>query len=71
MYALIVQYKDPCGTIFIIKTWTTASGVVKMEQMAKIETMSSSFTTFASTILKGNGEQYVEDHITIVTQDVS
>ena len=69
MYALLAQYKDAMGTIFIIKLWTTASGKVELKVMSKVETLSRTFTTFVSLILPANGAEFVEDHIALVTAD--
>ena len=69
MYALLAQYKDAMGTIFIIKMWTTASGKFEMKVMSKVQTLNRTFTTFVSLVLPANGVEFVEDHIAIVTPD--
>ena len=51
MYAIIVQFKDDKGSIIIIKMWKGANGKYQMKKVSVIETLSVSFTTFASTVL--------------------
>ena len=69
MYALMAQYKDAMGTIFIIKVWTAASGKFEMKVMSKVQTLSRTFTTFVSLILPANGAEFIEEHIALVTAD--
>ena len=44
LYAVLVQYKDINGTIFLVKIWRTPDGKVEIKAMAKVETMVQSFT---------------------------
>jgi hypothetical protein len=50
MIAILVQYKDPQGTIFIMKP-PDPKKEFAMEVVFKVETLVQSFTTFASTVI--------------------
>ena len=50
MIAILAQFKDPQGTIFVMKPPDSKKGNT-MEVVYKIETLVQSFTTFASTVI--------------------
>ncbi len=50
MIAILAQYKDPQGTIFVMKPPDSKKDNT-MEVVYKIETLVQSFTTFASTVI--------------------
>jgi len=57
MIAVLAQYKDPAGTIFVLKPPDPKSGH-QLEIVFKLETMVASFTHFASTVMHiGKGDQ--------------
>lgn len=49
MIAILAQYKDPKGTIYIMKPPSTTDHT--MEVVYKLETLVQSFSTFASTVM--------------------
>ena len=65
MEAVLIQHKDPKGTILICKP-PAQSTRYEVKVVNKLETMNTTFTTFAATTLISAS---INNHLTIVTQD--
>ena len=65
MEAVLIQHKDPKGTILICKP-PSQSNRYELKVVSRIETMNASFTTFAATALVSPS---ITTHLAIVTQD--
>ena len=63
--AVIIQHKDPKGSILICKP-PAQSNKYQLSVVTTIETMNSGFTTFAATTLVSTS---INHHLTLVTQD--
>jgi hypothetical protein len=50
MIAILAQYKDPQGSVLVLKSPDAKNGHV-MEVVFKLETLVQSFTTFAATVI--------------------